>query len=759
MHLKFSIPFIFLLPVLLWGEDREAWTASKIHGSPETPPPYIAEAVWPHITFNQGLDLTLLESEGLIFVTERFGKIWQLPSDLRSEPEEAILFADMKEHIPNLNRLLGLAFHPDFSKNKKFYLYYALDTLEPGFACGLSKFEVGAAWSVVEDSRERLLHFPSNGHTGGDIQFGPDGMLYIPIGDLVPPSPPDSKRSAQDLSQIAGKILRIDVDREDPGLRYGIPKDNPFLDIEGARPEVWAYGLRNPWKISFHPITGDLWVGDVGWELWEMVHRVERGGNYGWSVMEGPMPTNPYQETGPTPISHPVASYDHYSGASITGGYFVSSDRLPGLQESYVYGDYVTGKVWALSWDGEKVTANREVADTRQDIVTFGQDASGDILFLELGPNASLQRLVDNPKAEETSQFPTKLSETGLFENVAQQVVNPGVYDFKINAPMWQDGYESDYWVGMPNLTGLETTVEDRRGSPVMNYLKPDNMVLAKTIHKGEHRVETQVLHFDGYWRGYSYQWNEDQTDANLVGKEGLDTVVHGQSYRFPSRSECIRCHGSNFNRPLAFFPGQMNRDGQLEWFKSLGIVDDKFVEMADAQPLVDPSRNDEPIELRARSWLHSNCAHCHKVSGGSGLTAQMNIAVPTSQLELVDHRPNRGYFGLDGASQIEPGNPYRSILYYRVATKGAGHMPMVAAQTIDEEGVRLVHDWIRSMSPGTQVSGPSLEPMNVEEALALYHEIQSGSLSDEDKEKAIAACLNHKDPFVANLFVGLGTQ
>ncbi len=744
------------IPGLLLGEERKEWTTSKIFGSPDLSPPYVAEAVWPHITFNQGLDITLLESKGLIFVTERFGKIWQVPSNLNSRPESAVLFADMKAHIPSLNRLLGLAFHPDFESNPKFYLYYALNTAEPGFVCGLSQFEVDTNGSVLPGSRVRLMHFPADGHTGGDIQFGPDGMLYVPIGDLVPPSPPDSKKAAQDLGQIAGKILRIDVDGKDSELPYGIPKDNPFLGVEGARPEVWAYGLRNPWKIAFHPENGELWLGDVGWEQWEMVHRIEKGGNYGWSVMEGPMPTNPYQDTGPSPISHPIANYDHFLGASITGGYFVSSDRLPDLEGSYVYGDYVTGKVWALSWDGERVATNREIADTRQDIVTFGIDESGDILFLELSPNTSLQRLVDNPRTENTSSFPTKLSETGLFENVARQIASVGVYDFEINSPMWQDGYESDYWLGMPNGTGLKTTVEERRGFPVINYLKPDDMVLAKTVHKDGHRVETQILHFDGYWRGYSYRWNESQSDATLVDKEGLDTEIQGRPYRFPSRSECIRCHGSNFNRPLAFFPGQMNRDGQLERFKELGLVDGVFEEMATAQPLVNPKDSTESIESRARSWLHSNCAHCHKVSGGSGLTAQMNIAVSTSQLELIGHAPKRGYFGLDQAPQIDPGNPYRSILYYRVATKGAGHMPMVGAQTLDQEGVRLVHDWIRSMSPDASVPAYTLEPKSVEEALVLYHKIQSGELSIEERDKAIGACLDHADPFVANLFNGI---
>ncbi|MDE0768024.1 MAG: PQQ-dependent sugar dehydrogenase [Opitutaceae bacterium] len=753
MHFKRFVLLFSVLLLVARGEDREGWTDSRIQGSPEVPSPYVAESVWPHITFNQPLDITLLESEGALFVTERFGKIWQLPGDMDDRPEAARLIVDMQSHISNLNRLLGLAFHPEFERNRKFYLYYALNTRSPGFGLALSEFEMDSSWTVLPGSGRTLLDFPAAGHSGGDVQFGPDGMLYVPIGDLTPPSPPDPNLSGQDLSQIASKILRIDVDGRDPELPYRIPKDNPFLGVEGARPEIWAYGFRNPWKISFHPRTGDLWVGDVGWELWEMVYRVEKGGNYGWSVMEGPMPTNAYQKIGPNPIVPPTTAYDHSQGASITGGYFVTSDRLPGLQDSYVYGDYVTGKVWSLNWDGETVTSNREIADTRQAIVTFGQDAAGDILFLELAPNVSLQRFVANSDRGRSDSFPKRLSETGIFSDVSNQSPSRGVYGFEINTPMWQDGNESDYWVAMPGKSGLSTNVEDRRGSPHMNYVKPKDMVLAKTIQKDGYRIETQVLHFDGYWKGYSYQWDENQIDARLVGKEGLDTEVLGEPYRFSSRDECIRCHGSNFNRPLAFFPGQMNREGQLQRFKNLGIVDEVFVEMAKAQPLVDPSNASESIELRARSWLHSNCAHCHKVSGGSGLTAQMNAAVPTDKLELVGFPPNRGYFGLEGASQIDPGNPYRSILYYRVATKGAGHMPMIGAKTLDQEGVQLVHDWIRSLNPESQIPESTLAPQSVEEALALYHEIQSGALSPEDQKRAIAACLSHSDPFVVNLF------
>lgn len=747
------LPFLFL-SAFLCAQERVPWTSSKITGSPEPPPPYVAETVWPHITFNRPLDMTLLEPEDKLFITEHDGNVYSLPADLNERPEKADLVFDARDTIPGLLRLLGLEFHPDFENNRRLFLYYALETTTNNkFELELSEFKMRTDGSLESESRKSFLRYPGNGHTGGDIQFGPDGMLYLPIGDLTPPSPPDGNLSGQNMSHLAGKILRIDIDNQDPGLPYAIPKDNPFVDLEGARPEIWAYGFRNPWKLTFHPESGEVWTGDVGWEMWEMVYRVEKGGNYGWSIMEGPMPTNPDQDNGPSPISPPTAAYDHIQGASVTGGYFVTSPRIPDLRGKYIYGDYVTGKIWALDWDGEGVASNVEIADTRQAIVTFGQDNQGDLLFAELIRDTSLQRLIPNPASDRSDEFPHRLSKTGIFTNVSSQDASKGVYDFDIHAPIWHDGYEADYWVGMPNKTGLEIRPDQRRGSPVMQYDNPKDMVLAKTIHKNGNKVETQILHHDGYWKGYSYKWNEEQTDATLVDKGGLDTMIDGKAYRFPARDECIRCHGSNFNRPLAFFPGQMNLGKQLQNFNKLGIIDDKFVEIADKIPLTNPYDESEPIDLRARSWLHSNCSHCHKVSGGSGLTAQMNAAVPDSKLELINYPPTKGYFGLEGAPQIDPGNPYNSILYYRIATRGAGHMPMVGVRTIDKEGVKLIHDWIRSMDPEKPVANVSTDPKNVQEALALYHAIQSGELSEVEAKKAVAECMQSKDPFVINLF------
>ena len=755
-----SLPVLFLAVIsqsLALGEERVEWVDSKIRGTPEPIPDYRAEPIWPHISFTNALAITVLESRDRMFVTEQRGNIWILPSDLTANPESPELSADLSTFIQGFRNAYGLAFHPRFEANRLCYIFYTT-ILQSGVQLStVSSFRLDDSLKIMPESREDIISCGAGGHNGGDIQFGPDGMLYIPVGDLAPPDPPDPRNDGQNLATIAGAISRIDVDRRDPGLPYGIPKDNPFVDMEGARPEIWAFGFRNPWKMDFHPKTSNIWLGDVGWELYEMVHRVEKGGNHGWSVVEGPVPAKPDQTHGPGPIVAPIVSYSHDTeGASVTGGFFNSGERFPELKGAYIYGDWSNGKVWALEWDGEKMTRNDLIAETRKQIVSFGDVSGGEIIFLDWPDDQRLHRLVPNPRAGEVSDFPSRLSLTGLFEDTENEIPAPGVYGFSINSPMWQDGAESSYWVAIPRKEGFETSIAKPQPFILTQYLEVKDSVLVKTIRLNEQRVETQILHWDGYWNGYTYRWNEEQTDAILVAREGLTTTVQGKPWRFYARNECMRCHGSNFHKPLAFFPGQMDRDDQIKRFLDLGLVDDTFEKAAEIQPMGNPYDESLALETRARSWIHSNCAGCHRRSGGAGIVSMMNITTTNENMRMLNFEPSRGSFGLEGAPLIEPGNPYRSILYYRIATKGAGHMPMIGVPSVDNEGVKVVHDWIRSLQPDAPVAEASLDPKNVEEALALYHQIQTGALSESDRKKAIANCLSHKDPFVLNLFLGM---
>jgi glucose/arabinose dehydrogenase len=210
----------------------------------------------------------------------------------------------------------------------------------------------------VPESRELIIEWQSAGHGGGDMGFGPDGFLYFTAGDGTTGSDPDM--TGQDLTDLRGSILRIDVDHPSQGKLYSIPKDNPFLRVPKARPEIWAFGLRAPWRMSFDSATGNLWVGEVGQDLWEMIHLIRRGGNYGWSVMEGTHPFYPERKIGPAPISPPIVEHHHSEARSITGGYVYHGKQLPELANHYLYCCYQTGSLLT-----QHITVRRGAAITR----------------------------------------------------------------------------------------------------------------------------------------------------------------------------------------------------------------------------------------------------------------------------------------------------------------------------------------------------------------------------------------------------------
>src|SRR5262249_16744989 len=314
----------------------------------------------------------------------------------------------------------------------------------------------------------------------------------------------------QNLSDLLSSILRIDVDREEKGKPYAVPPDNPFLKTPGARPEIWAYGFRNPWRMSFDRPTGDLWVGDVGWERWEMIYRVKRGGNYGWSVMEGRQPVRPESRRGPTPILPPALDFPHTEAASITGGYVYRGKRLKELVGTYVCGDWVTRKLWGTRFDGDKVVSHRELAQGAQRVVAFGEDRHGDLYFLNYDEVGTVHRLVPNPAVKEhRPDFPRKLSETGLFASVKDQTPAPGVLPFSVNAAQAADHATAERFVGVPGsgvVRMYDQPVPIPGGFFSGQVFFPKDGVLARTISlemergnpKSHRRLETQILHFDG---------------------------------------------------------------------------------------------------------------------------------------------------------------------------------------------------------------------------------------------------------------------
>ena len=670
------------------------WTSSRIHGSPEAPKPYVSEQVFTRIELNEVLEMIAMPGVGRFVAVEKGGKIWSFKDSPDSSAKDLLI--DLKPDHPLLQHAYGIAFHPKWQVNGYVFLTYAYgDKVLDGTK--LSRFKLTQQEPPLLDPKSEtvLLTWRSGGHNGASLQFGPDGMLYISTGDAEVPSPPDPLNTGQDISDLLSSILRIDVDHEENDKAYRIPKDNPFLKTPKAMPEIWAFGFRNPWKISFDA-KGRLWCGDVGWEQWEMIHLVQRGGNHGWSAMEASQPIKPETQR-PEPIIPPVAAHPHTEAASITGGYVYHGNRFPELHDAYIYGDYETGKIWALWHDGKQVTRREEIADTPHKIVTFGLSGDGEIYWMDWQKNTPIYRLAPNPAVGKPSHFPRKLSETGLFTDTAAQTPAAGVLPFEIAEPMWQDGASATRFVALPEGKSINTTVSGKADKLNYKVEWPSDSVLARTITLKK-KIETQVLHFDGEtWNGYSYRWNAASTDAELVGVDGEElTLDNKQPWRIHGRAECARCHTNWSGFALGFQPDQLVSIGGKQ---PADVLDAVFMDRL-KNHLVSSHDAKADLELRARSWLHANCAHCHRRHGGGSVALMVNADLPMAETMLMNEKPLRGELGLIDARVITPGKPEQSVLISRIARIGSAHMPMIGAREVDPHGFQLLWEWIANGQP-----------------------------------------------------------
>jgi glucose/arabinose dehydrogenase len=382
-------------------------------------PRLATEVAFPNLRFDRPVVLAYPDDGShLLFVVEQHQKkIYSFPNE--RETKDKRLFLDLPDPIQygNEEGLLGLAFHPKYKENGQFFVYYSSAEGPTGRRSVVSRFRVSKDDPRKADpkSEERVwvsAPDPYENHNGGCILFGPDGYLYITLGDSG--AADDPLTTGQNPRDWFGSILRIDVDHPEGGNAYGIPKDNPARrspEYKHWAPEVYAIGLRNVWKFSFDRQTGTLWAGDVGQNLWEMVHIIKNGGNYGWSIREGFHPFQPQRRQKPdpaAPISKPIVEYPHAAnqdpsrpdtGLSITGGYVFRGKALPSLVGVYVYGDFDSGRIWGLREKDGKAVENRELIDVTRgpklNIAAFGEDPAGELYILAF--DGKIYRLVPRP--------------------------------------------------------------------------------------------------------------------------------------------------------------------------------------------------------------------------------------------------------------------------------------------------------------------------------------------------------------------------
>ncbi|MDA1180187.1 MAG: PQQ-dependent sugar dehydrogenase, partial [Planctomycetota bacterium] len=613
----------------------------------------------------------------------------------------------------------NVAFHPKYQENG--YLYLGMNgptDHETERFDRVNRYTVDAEGKIDPTSELVIIEWLSNGHNGAAVTFGHDGMLYITSGDGTSDS--DTWLSAQDVTNLLGSVLRIDVDHPDDDRPYSIPPDNPFLSIERARGELWAIGLRNPWRMCTDRKTGQIWVGNNGQDLWETAHLIRRGENYGWSVFEGSHPFYLNRELGPAPFVPPTLEHHHQEARSLTGGEVYYGTKLPELEGTYIYGDFSTGKVWGARHDGTQVTWHRELADTPHAIAAFAVTHSGELLIVEYGNGFS--RLIPREVPADTPPFPQKLSETGLFVSVKDYEVQPGVIPYEVNAAGWVDGATAERHVAIPDDGSM--SFSETRGLTL-----PDHAVAVQTLSlpispdsPEVRRIETRILvRQEGAWIGYSYLWNDAQDDADLVEATGRDinlpvSTSEGapatdatRPWRVPSRSECMSGHSDRIGVGLGLSQPQLNRDcsyggqveNQIEVLQRIGVLAGNLERpLAEMPKLVDPYDAQQPLEQRARSYLHTNCSVCHILSGGGNSRMALEITTGSEGLAVIDQHPQHDTLGIANARIVAPGDPQRSVLYHRVSRRGRGQMPPLVTQVVDQRASDLFSEWIKSLPP-----------------------------------------------------------
>jgi glucose/arabinose dehydrogenase len=602
--------------------------------------------------------------------------------------------------------LLGLAAHPDFGKplaagGGRVFVDYCTKRSGQTFSV-VSELRLSADGADTFDpTSERVLleqRQPYDNHNGGALAFGPDGFLYISFGDGG--SGNDPLGSGQDLQSLLGKILRVDVDTPSAPATYAIPSDNPFAaDPAAGRPELFAWGLRNPWRMSFDRQTGELWVGDVGQDNVEEIDIVERGKNYGWKVMEGSRcrpggPANCDQ----TGLELPVLEYDHGLGRSVTGGYVYRGARVPALSGRYVFADYASRLVFA--WKrGEAFP--EPLMTSPFAIAGFAEDADGELYALDLEGSRLFRFEARIGPASEPP--PERLSQTGCFADLATLTPAAGVLPYAVTLPFWSDGATKSRFLVLPEggkVTPNASPQAGQRGSGAWGL--PSGTVLIKHFDlatpTGPRRLETRFLIQEALGvRGFTYRWNEAGDDAELaqhttVGVTFPVTTADGTfDWHLPARAECGTCHRGL--GPLGLETAQV---GALA--TTLDDLD-LLARPVTAEPAhVLPADLTASLETRARAWLHVNCAYCHDGLGPSGTPLDLRKTTPLSAMAACDATPMRGDLGHPDARLITPGDPDRSLLWLRASTRGEGQMPPLASAKVDPDAA-LVREWIATLT------------------------------------------------------------
>ncbi len=691
--------------------------------------------VFPNLTFNQPVGMFQPSNEGTrwFVIEQQSGLVRAFPNNQGAQAGDVTTFLNLSSKIQAGGEmgLLGLAFHPKWPTTLQVFVYYSVVGSSP-VENRVSRFTSSNGGASLDLSSEQvILRLVKNqgdkNHNGGNIAFGPDGYLYVGTGDGGGGGDPNN--NAQNLNVLFGKMLRIDVS---PPTGYAIPTGstgNPYAanakctnsgstsgSGSASCPEIFAYGLRNPWRWRFDRSTGDLWVGDVGQGAREEIDVVKRGANYGWRTREGSLCYSPSSGCSTTGASgealvEPLVEYGHDVGLAVTGGFVYRGTKLPSLVGRYVFADYATSRLFSFQPPSPLVAANPQVVlkasdavlTAPQNITSFAQGNDGELYLVGYGG----QLFGLQAASAATDTIPMLLSQTGCVGANATLPAS-GLIPYSTNAPFWSDGADKQRWIALPN--GSTITPQTPGG-----WTLPYGTVLMKNFRLSNQLIETRLLmhHPDGVWAGYTYEWNGAQTDATrVVG--GKTKLIGGQTWIYPSENDCLLCHTQVAGRTLGLETAQLNGDftypqtgrtaNQISTLNAIGLLSPTISGAPDTLPsYADPHGMAGTLDQRARAFLHTNCSQCHQPNGPTPVLLDLRYTTPLAQTGACNTVPAAGDLGLTNAKVIAPGAPDSSVLLSRANRRDAYAMPPVGSNVSDTQSVAMLRQWILGLTSSCQ--------------------------------------------------------
>ena len=490
-----------------------------------------------------------------------------------------------------------------------------------------------------------------------------------------------------------------------PDFKCGA-EENVGSDVDC--PEIFAWGFRNPWRWSFDSL-GNLWLGDVGNDDWEEVNLIEVGNNYGWRCREGLSQGELPPAACPDTYTDPVIAYAHepFGNTAVIAGHVYEGSELDGLQGAFIYGDLGSGRIWALREDGDGYS-EEELWIGPQIMTSIAEGPGKELYFTNLVPGQLVRIVQAEDDGGPVFEVPDNLADTGCVDTEDPTKPAPFMIPYDVHAKLWSDATLKNRALTVPDGTVIGIDEEDDFDFPVGSVLYKDFWLNGRII---ETRLLMHRADGDsgaGVWEGFSYEWNDDQTEATKV-PAGKQKFIDGQLWTYPSGPQCSECHTFAAGNALGpetaglnwdiFYEVTGNTANQMKTLDAIGMFDMPLGDVAVQPSMPDPFDTAAPLEDRARAYLHANCSHCHRPGTGNSSSLDWRYQTPFENTGSCDVAAGLGNLGLGpDARLIKPGDADLSVIVERMERRGAGQMPPLATEIVDSDGLAVVTAWIDSL-------------------------------------------------------------